>query len=113
MSTFGSQGLDPNPELDLPEPQNPPQAYAQPMSYQQAPRTNVLAIASLVMSFLFFVYGIGALLAVIFGHMALSQIQKDPSQAGKGLAITGVILGWLQLALIASVLTVAIAAEAS
>lgn len=67
--------------------------------YGSPSRTNGLAIASLVLSLLW-LYGVGALLAVIFGHVALGQIKRDPSQGGKGMAIAGLILGYLGLVLI-------------
>ena len=41
------------------------------------------------------VYWIGSILAVIFGHVALSQIRKDPSIQGRGMAIAGLVLGWI------------------
>ena len=41
------------------------------------------------------VYWIGSILAVIFGHVALSQIRKDPSIQGRGMAVAGVVLGWV------------------
>ncbi len=40
-------------------------------------------------------YWIGSILAVIFGHVALSQIRKDPSIQGRGMAVAGVVLGWV------------------
>ncbi|MEZ5257903.1 MAG: DUF4190 domain-containing protein [Ilumatobacteraceae bacterium] len=53
--------------------------------------TNVLAVASLVLGILW-LCGIGSLLAVIFGIIALSQLSKQP-QGGRGLAIAGIVLG--------------------
>jgi hypothetical protein len=52
-------------------------------------------------------FWIGSILAVIFGHVALSQIQKNPLIQGRGMAIAGLVLGWvgvgvLLIALIAS-----------
>ncbi|HEX5615868.1 MAG TPA: DUF4190 domain-containing protein [Acidimicrobiia bacterium] len=60
--------------------------------------TNGLAIASLVLG-LVWVCGIGSVLAVIFGVVALGQI-KQRSQSGRGLAIAGIVLGALGIALI-------------
>ncbi|MFC9559314.1 DUF4190 domain-containing protein [Agromyces sp. NPDC056965] len=70
----------------------PAPAYGQP-AYAQAPagKTNVLAIVSLVSAF--FV----SLAAVITGHIALSQIKKTGEQ-GRGLAIAGLIIGYVGLA---------------
>ena len=56
--------------------------------------TSGLGIASLVVGILW-MYWIGSILAVIFGHVALSQIKKDPSIGGRGMAVAGVVLGWI------------------
>ncbi|WP_104165689.1 DUF4190 domain-containing protein [Cryobacterium sp. N22] len=69
-----------------------PQAYA-PQGYGQpaaGERWNVLAIISLVSAF--FV----SLAAVICGHIALSQIKRT-GEKGRGLAIAGLVLGYLGL----------------
>lgn len=50
--------------------------------------TNSLAIASLVCAFVL------APLGVVFGHMSLSQIKRTGEQ-GRGLAIAGLIVGYL------------------
>jgi Domain of unknown function (DUF4190) len=56
------------------------------------PRTNTLAIVSLILAF---VVSLGA---VITGHIALGQIKKT-GEAGHGLALAGVILGYVGLAI--------------
>jgi peptidyl-prolyl cis-trans isomerase B (cyclophilin B) len=66
-------------------PQAPQQTWPQPV----APRTNGLAIASLVLGICGF-----ALLPVIFGHIALKQIRVR-GEGGSGLAIAGLVLGYL------------------
>jgi hypothetical protein len=66
---------------------------------QQQVKTNGLAVASLVLG-LVWLGGLGSLLAVIFGHVALSQIKQNPMQSGKGLAIAGLVLGYVALAII-------------
>ena len=44
---------------------------------------------------------IGSFLAVIFGHVALRQIKAgNGAQRGRGLAITGLVLGYLGLAVV-------------
>jgi sterol desaturase/sphingolipid hydroxylase (fatty acid hydroxylase superfamily) len=62
------------------------------------------AIASLVLGILSVMGGalllVPALLAVIFGHMAVSACNRDPQLDGKGLAIAGLILGWVSLAVV-------------
>ena len=42
---------------------------------------------------------IGRALAVVFGHIALGQIARS-GQSGRGLAITGLVLGYLGLAVL-------------
>ena len=54
------------------------------------------------------VYWIGSILAVIFGHVALSQIRKDPSIQGRGMAVAGVVLGWVGLGVLLIVLIVGV-----
>jgi len=57
--------------------------------------TNGLAVASLVLGIVWD-FWIGSILAVVFGHIALSQIDGSRGlQTGRGLAIAGVILGWI------------------
>lgn len=69
-------------------------------SVVSAPRTSGLAVASLVLGILW-LWGIGSLLAVIFGATAMNQISKSNNQiTGKGMAIAGLILGILGLALL-------------
>ncbi len=67
--------------------------YQQPYIGQSAPvKYNVMSIVSLVSGLLFFF----SLIAIITGHIALSQIKKT-GEKGRGLAIWGVILGYLGL----------------
>jgi Domain of unknown function (DUF4190) len=64
-------------------------------------RTNRLAIASLVMGIIW-LFGLGSLLAIILGTIALTQISRFPGRLeGKGLAIAGMVLGVLGLWLFA------------
>lgn len=62
--------------------------------------TNGMAIASLACSISSFVIFplIGAILGVIFGHMALKQIRVSNEQ-GHGMAVAGLIIGYIQIAL--------------
>jgi peptidyl-prolyl cis-trans isomerase B (cyclophilin B) len=70
----------------------PPQgAYPGYYGYPQYPQpqpTNTMAIVSLVCAFLF------APLAIIFGHISLSQIKKT-GEEGRGLAIAGLVIGYM------------------
>lgn len=84
--------------------QSNPQPYypAGDPSQQGTPasQTNTLAIVSLIAgiaSYLFLPF-IGAIVAVITGHMALGQIKRT-GETGRGFALTGTILGYVHLAL--------------
>jgi hypothetical protein len=54
------------------------------------PRTNSLAVAALVLGFVF------PLLAIPIGHTALSQIRRTGEQGG-GMAMAGLILGYISI----------------
>jgi hypothetical protein len=57
--------------------------------------TNGLAIASMVLGILW-VYWIGSILALVFGYVAKGQINASGGQqGGKGMAIAGIVLGWV------------------
>lgn len=77
----------------------------QPAPYPQggpvAPRTNTLAIVSLVTGFFC------AIAAVITGHLAMAQIKRT-GENGKGLALAGLVLGYLGIAATAVTVTLAI-----
>lgn len=96
----------------LPPPPGHPQ-YRPPYPYM-APKTNGLAVASLVFGILW-IGGLGSLLAVIFGHSANAQIRRSQgSETGGGLATAGLVLGWIGIAFFALlVLVVALAAASS
>jgi hypothetical protein len=68
------------------------------------PRTSSLAVVSLIFGMLAYVFlpGIGALVAVICGHSARSEIRRAPpgSIDGDGIALAGLILGWIQIGLV-------------
>jgi len=88
-------------------PTAPPAAspYAQPYAqqpYAVGPKTNTLAIVSLVLSIIGVSIG-----GVIAGHIALKQV-KERGEAGHGLALAGAIIGWVGCAawVLAIVLTI-------
>jgi uncharacterized protein YqgC (DUF456 family) len=67
-------------------------------------------VASFVCSFLFWLYGIGAVLAVVFGFIARSQIKRSGgSQKGSGLALAGIIIGITSLVLTVILVVVVVA----
>ena len=63
------------------------------------PKTNTLAIIALVASIAgFIIWGIGFIAGVICGHISLSQIKKTGEQ-GRGMAVAGLIIGYVGIAL--------------
>ena len=103
-----------------PTPQQRPASYPAPPVYTQpaqvvyvAPtKTNGLAVAGMVLGILW-LYWVGSILAVIFGHVALSQIKRNPNQGGRGMAIAAVVLGWIGVAILAIVILAAIGASSN
>ncbi len=58
-------------------------------------KTNGFAIASLVLGILW-IYWIGSILALVFGMVAKSQIDRSGGfEQGRGMAIAGIVLGWV------------------
>jgi hypothetical protein len=67
-----------------------------------APQLLGLAVASLVISCLSVLLGpcgcLPALLGIVCGHSARRQIRKDPEFCGAGVALAGLIVGYVVLA---------------
>jgi len=79
----------------------PGQAGGYYPAYAPAPKTNGLAIASMVVSivgaFFLFCYGAGGLIGIvgaILGHFSRRQI-RDRQESGDGMALAGIIVGWI------------------
>src|SRR5215207_9117355 len=87
-----------------PTPPPAPPAYGQQPAgygYQSTPKTNGLAIASLVLGIAqIFICIVGAILALVFGYISRRQIDESGgTQGGRGMAIAGIILGWVGIGL--------------
>ncbi len=88
------------PPNDPPPEYRPPRsggygAYGYPPPVDSAPRTNALAIASLVASIAgLLTCGIGDILGLIFGVVALRQVKRT-GEGGRGLAIAGIVISAL------------------
>lgn len=124
-----SQGYDPYQQQGQAAYPPPPPGYQQPYpphapvygqqyapagaGYAPAGPTSGMAIASLVCSLL----GIG-IVGVILGHLALNEINKSNGYTqGRGLALAGLIIGYIQIAigvivLIFFIIGIAVAASA-
>ncbi|MGH2808212.1 MAG: DUF4190 domain-containing protein, partial [Actinomycetota bacterium] len=69
----------------------------------QPPPTNGMAIAALISGILWF-FWIGSIVALVMGYVAKQQIDaSNGTQAGRGLAIAGIVLGWVGIASLALV----------
>jgi len=85
-SPYVQPAAQPNPYA---QPAAPPNPYGAPAyAYAPGPRTNTLAIVGFVLSFIVSVAGI------ICSHIALSQIKRT-GEGGRGLALAGLILGYV------------------
>jgi hypothetical protein len=98
-----TRDLSPPPPAPAPFP--PPVPYPAPSPYfappppyyRPAAPTNGLAVAALVLGIVW-LYWVGSILAVVFGHVALHQIKRaDGRQSGGGLAVAGLALGYVGL----------------
>ncbi len=72
-------------------------------------QTSGKAIASLILGFFFFVFP-AAIMAVVFGHLSHSEIQRSAGRLkGQGIALAGLILGYLGIAFVPFLIIAAIA----
>jgi hypothetical protein len=63
---------------------------------------NGMAVAALVLGLFGWCLVVPGILAVIFGNLALGTIAtSDGRQKGRGMAITGIVLGWVSIAVLA------------
>lgn len=110
MSNPAGSGQEPQPYTDpypltppvlqpyAPTPEAVPEPMAQYVSQPSSPTTlaytNTFALVSILTAFL------SPIAAVVFGHLALGQIKRT-GDAGRGLALTGLIIGYSYFAFIA------------
>jgi hypothetical protein len=72
------------------------------------PSTSGMAIASLVLGIIW-IYWIGSILALVFGYIARRKIDRNPSLlGGRGMAIAGIVLGWVGVGVLILIVVVAI-----
>ncbi|MDQ3987118.1 MAG: DUF4190 domain-containing protein [Actinomycetota bacterium] len=80
----------------------PQYGYGQPVypqpAYPASPKTNGMAIASLILGILW-VCWVGSILALVLGYVGKNQIDNSQgAETGRGLAIAGIALGWIGVA---------------
>ncbi len=109
----------PPPATGEPPPPPPPPGYVPPPApYPHLPvghgygppvahrGTNGFAVAGLVLGIIW-IYWIGSVLALIFGYIAKGQIDRSHgTEAGGGLAIAAIVLGWIGVGTAALVLVI-------
>jgi len=70
--------------------------------------TNGFAIASMVLGIVW-LWWIGSVLALIFGYIARRDIDASQGrQGGRGMAIAGIVLGWIGVGILALVVVGAV-----
>jgi len=88
-------------ETPSPAPSYPPQGLP------FAPQTSGLAIVSLICGILFFMFP-SAVAAIIFGHISRSDIRRSGGRkTGAGIALAGLVLGYIGIAIIPIILIIA------
>src|SRR5216683_2756946 len=121
QSTFQPQGYSPGYVAAFQQPGGYPQSGYQPGMPAWAgggypgPKTNGLAIAALICGIVQFLgfWLLGTIPAIVLGHMARKQIRQRNEQ-GAGLALAGLILGYVGIALtVIVVIIIIIAANAA
>jgi hypothetical protein len=101
------------PPTPQPPPAPPPGGGAAYEPRQAAP-TNGLAIASLVSSIAGFFCGVGYIVGIVLGFIAMNQIDKSGgTQQGRGLALAGVIIGFVCIGIGVLVAIIVIIASAA
>lgn len=109
------------------DPYGQQQPYGQPGQYGQqpmygygypppAPKSQTNAILALVLSLVgFATCGVTAIVGVIFGHIAMGRIKRGEEE-GHGMALAGVIIGYVVIAgwlLYAAIIIIAVIAAAN
>ena len=87
------------PSPTVPAPYAPAPYTVAGAAYAYTPRTNPLAITSMVLSLVGLAMWLPAFGGVITGHIALSQIKRT-GEGGKGMAIAGIAVGYAVIAFI-------------
>jgi type II secretory pathway pseudopilin PulG len=83
------------------------QAIAPPVPPPMGAQTSGKAIASLICGCLFFIFP-AAIVAVVLGHLALSEVRKSAGGLkGQGIATTGLVLGYSGVVAIPLILIIA------
>ena len=64
-------------------------------------QTSGLAIASLVTGLFFWCWVIPGIVSIVLGHLALESIENSGgAKRGRGMAIAGIVLGWVGIGIV-------------
>ena len=75
--------------------------------------TNSLAIISLILGISGFMCGVGWIGALITGYIAKGNIDKSGGrEGGRGLAVAGIVLGWIGVVIMVGIVVLIIVASA-
>lgn len=113
-----STGVPPPPRVGAESQQSVPPAQPAPVLAQAPPRyippvaqeTAGKATASMIFGILSLIILpiIGGIIAVVLGHMALSEIKKSMGRLkGQGMAVAGLVMGYLNVAMLPFILIIA------
>lgn len=84
-----------------------PVSPAVPIAYAGPPKTSGKAVGSLICGLLFFFFPV-TIVAIILGHLSLSDIKKSAGRLkGQGLAVAGLVLGYMGVVFIPFILIIA------
>lgn len=119
FDVFAALGKNGRPWIDLHQvsgdanatPPSPPLPYGQYPPPPPLASTNGFAVAALVLGIVW-LGGLGSILALVFGSVAKKQIDRSAGrQGGRGMAIAGVVLGWVGIAALIPFIVGAVAAD--
>lgn len=102
MQQFDQQNSTPN--SGQPNPFESPNSHqSNQQSYQAPPSSDGFAITSMVLGIIAVIscyFGaIPGIVAVIFGHLSLGKMKRNPQLGGKGMAIAGLATGYVGIAI--------------
>lgn len=83
----------------------PPGPYHPYHPYQPPRRNNSTAVAALICGVVGLFTGLVGFVAIVLGHIARSQIKRT-GEAGAGLALAGLILGYISVVLLIAAVAV-------
>jgi hypothetical protein len=85
-------------DLVPPPPPMPVPPPVQVVHVPSPPRTNGLAVASMIVGIVW-IWGVGSIVALVLGYSAKAQIDRSGgAETGRGMAIAGIVLGWIGIA---------------